>query len=421
MKRRFFMMFLLAFSSLLAMASGLEVTEYPFGQIGAYYPIEVMHFKYSCRVSVEGAPVASVYHNDELVATGTVSVQDGGGNVGYAVVLFDTPLVLPKGEQYTMVIGKDVIAAEDNPEITNDEIRYTFHVPENLDPATFEGISNYGKSQLFTFYWGMETSPVGEPYALLCRNGKAVRQYPLHVGWDWDLGQAYVDFRGELKFEQGVQFSLVIPEGMVCCAWRDDIVNKEVEAPLSGECKGQLPTIAYKRCDLFNRNSLMVLFYYDKDVALVPNSVIQLVEADNETKVIKEVVPALAEKGGECVLTADFGECAMESTAGYAVVIPEATLVSATGDIIVNARNVIPVDFPSDISEVGRDALRISVKDGNLSVENIPEGGSVRLYTMDGRSVGQGEPSAGSFSMRVPTAGMYLVSVNGEAYKVKVE
>lgn len=58
-----------------------------------------------------------------------------------------------------------------------------------------------------TFYWGTETES-DEQQAVLYREGVPVRQFPFQATWDWDLGQACVDFGEYIKFEKGVNFAL---------------------------------------------------------------------------------------------------------------------------------------------------------------------------------------------------------------------
>ena len=43
----------------------------------------------------------------------------------------------------------------------------------------------------------------------LYREGVPVRIFDAHVGWDWNLGQAYADFGMKMNFEKGIHYSLV--------------------------------------------------------------------------------------------------------------------------------------------------------------------------------------------------------------------
>lgn len=122
---------------------------------------------------------------------------------GQLIVAFDEKLILPKGETYTLVIEKDAVANKDNPDETNDEIRLSFTIPTNLGEfnADIEDGSTLSKANLMTFYWGTETES-DEQQAVLYREGVPVRQFPFQATWDWDLGQACVDFGEYIKIRE---------------------------------------------------------------------------------------------------------------------------------------------------------------------------------------------------------------------------
>lgn len=359
MKRIYIAMTLLACTSFLVSASGLEVTEYPFDVRKAYYPIWDARFQFGQHVSLGSNTVATVLHEGEVIAYGTVSVSNYTGGVsgeiiGFADVTFETPLVLPKGESYTMVVEKDAVTAVDDPRITNDEIRYDFEIPSDIGPARFDNGQTISTAKSLWFYWSTETEPLGEPYALLYREGKLVREYPLHVSWDWDLGQAYVDLGGDTHFEKGVQFSVVIPEGLICAWQREDITNNRVEVSFIGAYEEPLPSLHYYWCSLYDNHPDGVIgevsFFYDREIVLSLDPVLQLVEDDSE--VVMEAVPTLVEKDGEWILTADFNNYPMKPSVGYSIVIPEGTVIAGSGDPVFNSRSTVILNGGSGIDEV---------------------------------------------------------------------
>ena len=126
---------------------------------------------------------------------------------------------LPKGKSYTVCVAPGSISREFDENTQNSEISQDFEVPENLGPVHFgvkDGCSIATVSESIyksfpTFYWGIETEPVGDPYFILSREGVPVREIPASIAWDWDLGQAYAKVTETMNFEQGVHFTLTIP------------------------------------------------------------------------------------------------------------------------------------------------------------------------------------------------------------------
>lgn len=147
---------------------------------------------------------------------------------------FPEPLLLDTGKSYSIVIPANTIWLKDDIETYNDEIVMSFEVPSDLYPhqavlsngqAAPDGDTVVSESSI-SFFWGTETVAAGvELSATLYRKNQIIGQYPFTVGWDWDLGQAHVDFGKELRFDCGVNYSLVIPSGAVRARGRADISN----------------------------------------------------------------------------------------------------------------------------------------------------------------------------------------------------
>ena len=102
-------------------------------------------------------------------------------------------------------------------------------------------------------------------------------------------------FRTDISFEDGVGYTLRLPQGAVCALRRPDITNNEEEVSFVGSSKGAVKTLDYVWCSLYDHHPTdvidSVLFYYDQPVILSGNPAIQLIMDDSV--VVKEVVPIL--------------------------------------------------------------------------------------------------------------------------------
>ena len=87
------------------------------------------------------------------------------------------------------------------------------------------------------FYFDTEIAAVDGAALTLLREGIPVGTYPCKASWDWDLGYAGVDFGERMKFEDGVRYSLMLPEGSVSSLHRPDILNREETLSFTGVCR----------------------------------------------------------------------------------------------------------------------------------------------------------------------------------------
>mgnify|MGYP000134558765 FL=1 len=207
--------------------------------------------------------------------------------------------------------------------------------------------------------------------AILYREGEAVRVIPFHATWDWDLGQAQWILVDKMNFEKGVNFALEIPEGTIYAMYRPDITNKKAVLHFVGGYEEPLPSINYVWCSLFDNHPADVLgevaFYYNQAVMLSCDPKVQLWYGDN-SEMVKEVMPTLTEEDGQWVLKADFEDTPLTSDKGYTIVIPDGTLISANGDVVINSRRTVNVGDATGISQFGNDALSVRTTKGGISV-----------------------------------------------------
>ena len=419
--------------SLHTMATGLNYKECCFDGRYVYRPIADISYLYDELLSLNDS-TATLYHGDEVAVVGKLVVDNYQGQnaitgektqEGQLIVAFDEKLILPKGETYTLVIEKDAVANKDNPDETNDEIRLSFTIPTDLGEfnADIEDGSTLSKANLMTFYWGTETES-DEQQAVLYREGVPVRQFSFQATWDWDLGQACVDFGEYIKFEKGVNFALEIPEGTVYAKYRPDITNKKAVLHFVGGYEEPLPSMNYVWCSLFDNHPTDVLgevaFYYNQAVMLSSDPKVQLWYGDN-SEMVKEVVPTLTEENGQWVLKADFEKTPLTSEKGYTIVIPDGTLISANGDVVVNSRGMVNVGDATGISQFGNDALSVRTTKGGISVMGLPSKTNVTVCSLDGKLVYNETPNVANVTVPVNN-GFYIIKIgNVLSRKVHVE
>lgn len=98
---------------------------------------------------------------------------------GTAVITFESPLLLPKGKTYHLVVPEGVIYREGKPDITNEKLEVEFSVPSTLGQATptVEEGSVVERKDRIGFFFGFETAPVDGAKAILLREGVPVREY----------------------------------------------------------------------------------------------------------------------------------------------------------------------------------------------------------------------------------------------------
>lgn len=368
-----------------------------------FAPIYGVSVSFDGGVAIAENAVANIYHGSDIVATAALAVDNYVGQTrtqGWVTADFAEPLVLPKGEEYRFEIEGNLIASETDPTLTNDAISVSFSVPSTLGPcdSDIDQGEVVATEDAMVFYWGTETaSTEAGALATLYREGEAVRQFPFSVSWDWDLGQARVDFGQKLNFENGVSYTLEIPAGSVCARERPDIVNEAAEITFIGGYTEPLPTIDYVWCSLFTDHPTdylgVVKFHYAQPVMLSSDPRVELWNV-SDNALAKTAVPTLAEADGTWVLTADFEQTPLEPEKGYTIVVVEGTLISASGDVVVNARKPTDIPATSGIADIDvqqkSDAALYSV-DGALIKRNatlddlkgLPHG----IYVLNGRKI----------------------------------
>ena len=175
-----------------------------------YEPINQVHLEFTAHVDIAKDAKATITCGDKTMATGVIT-SDTYMEKGIALVSFEK-LVLPKGKSYKLEIPAGAIFLKSAPDVKNGDLKFDFEVPEKIisTDCSVKNVSSVETEEHIWFYYGTETEPVGSPTMTLYREGVPVRTFDAHVGWDWNLGQAYADFGMKMNFEKGVHYSLVM-------------------------------------------------------------------------------------------------------------------------------------------------------------------------------------------------------------------
>ncbi len=154
-------------------------------------------------------------------------------------------------------------------------------------------------------------------------------------------------------------------------------------------------------------------------VSVVDGGVIQLWDRDMMT-VVKEV-PAYINPLVNCfMVSADFGDVALNPAKNYVVIMPEGTVTDAIGHKFVNSRIVVSVNAVSGIEAVkATDSVNVITSGGFVTVEGARDYADVMVVTVDGRVIARTVAPAGNASIQLP-AGLYIMVIDGTARRVVV-
>ena len=390
----------------------------------AYHPVRYVNFDFDCIVCVTENSVGTVYSENQPVATGSLSTFSFNTE-GRVNLIFEPPLILPKGKTYKVVVPADVIFKEEEPTVTNDELTVEFYVPENLGyarPSVDEG-SVVDRERTLGFSFWTEVAKVRDRKFLLYRKDVPIIECTCHASWDWGIGQAFIDFGGWVNFESGVEYTVRLPKDCVSALDRPDITNEEAAVSFFGGFTGHVEPLMYTGNSLSGAQPTDVLgevpFYYDQPVSLCVTSSVQLYNVTDGV-VAKEAVPTPAKEEDLYVMTVDFENTPLVPGKEYSIIIPEATVVLVNSDIRVNQCNTVPVVNNSGVSEIGNTDCDINVENGSVTVTGTSAGSPVTLLSLDGKVLYNAKSNGGTVSVPVGTTGIYLLSVNGKTHKIAV-
>lgn len=417
-------------SPMLCLAEGLFYEQISIGQSPQYAPIQEIRLSYKETVKINNNARGYIYCGNDIVAEAILVAENitiKEHSQGWVVAKFDEPLILPTNKRYIFCIHKDAVASTIDKNQTNAEVDVEFYVPNTIGELTETSIDKNGilsSDEHIALYWSTETKATSsESFAYLYREGEQVRIFPLNVTWDWDLGQAYVDFGGTLNFEKDVKFSLIIPKGAISSLYRDDIINDEIVVDFVGGYTNPLPAIDFIWCSLFTEHPTdelsIVSFIYDKPIKLSSDPEIQLWLAD-KSEMLMSVVPTLNVEENTWVLEANFKSYPLTSNKGYTIIIPEGTLISDTGDIVVNGRKYITTDNSTKIYQPIKNGIKVSLDNRILNISGLSNASMLSISTINGQYLNNISIGSDEYSLHLPYNGIYILKIDSTSYKILV-
>ncbi|MCH5221063.1 MAG: hypothetical protein J1F05_01885 [Muribaculaceae bacterium] len=397
------------------------------GDKPVYYPVEAISYDFDAIIKVDDAAVATIYLGDEALATGKLTATNyvGAKSVqGTAIVSFDPALRLPKGNTYRLMIPDGAIYKNGQPTVCNDELAVEFEVPATIGEAT-PTISNGSAIKLATsigFRYKTEVVAADGGEAVLYRNGVEVRRQACDTSRDVDFGYAGVDFGESIHFEDGVEYTLTLPAGSVCALYREDITNDEQSLTFLGAYTKELKHPAYYRCSLNEESTTTineVSLYFDMPLNLLPEKMMVLYETDRRGSEKYEAQPTLKQAGSDWILTADFGALEIKSGKSYTVELPEGTVVTATGDILVNKTQSTQIGT-SRLTDIEKIGPSVAVVDNRIKISGVNVGATIEVIEANGRVIKKLISVSESLDLDIAGQGFYIVAIDNKSFKVEL-
>lgn len=101
--------------------------------------------------------------------------------------------------------------------------------------------------------------------------------------------------------------------------------------------------------------------------------------------------------------------------------IPEGTVISADGNVSVNAKNSFDVNIgTAGLGGVSNGKMEIKASDRRITIKDAPIGATVCVYSTDGKKVADHIVTSRNFVLNLTSNGIYVVSIDGKSYKVVI-
>ena len=206
-----------------------------------------LYFSFDVPVAIKQGATASIVSEEETMATGLLkayNIEYSGKEGGYVEAIFNS-LSLPKGKDYTFVIGAGEIYRKDDPACTNDELRRSFHIPEHIRMIDSKPKDGETLSKLDRAY--IKLSAI-QDYAYSFKP-QLYKENEIMTDKYFSYANFYEEDTISLKFydayspetmpvlEEGVEYTIVVPEGSMKgseTCYRDDISNEEMRIHIKG-------------------------------------------------------------------------------------------------------------------------------------------------------------------------------------------
>lgn len=328
-----------------AVASPLQPKGCTLGEIGPDFEapflaqLEDIGMYFNMPIDVKPNSVATIYCGEESVCESTEVAfnYNYGETEGCIAISFD-PTLLPKGKSYRLVLPAGAVHSLAYPDIESEEVTVRFRVPATIEE--YEGSNLPEGSRLacldsFSMYWHYETkAAVENPTCSLYRGDELVGSYPGTVTWDWDLGQVHFDFGGKIYFDNDVDYSIVVPAGIACSLYRDDILNEERVFRFKGSYTQEEPGLTYDRLSFRwdeQTHDLIGIDYIFKETIILGDDPHVYIRKIGEEEPVYDIRPYINYMVNCFMLSADFDEVVWEDETGYEIILAEGSVHNLEG------------------------------------------------------------------------------------------
>lgn len=379
-----------------AVASPLQPKNCTLGEIGPdietpfLAPIEEVGMYFNMPIEVKPYSIATIYCGEETVCESKEVAfnYNYGATEGSITISFEQTL-LPKGKSYRLVLPAGAVHSLDYPDIESEEVTVRFRVPatiEEYEECNWPDGKRITCLDSFSMYWRYETkSAVEKPTCTLYRGDELIGSYPGDVTWDWNLGQVHFDFGEDIYFDKDVDYSIVVPAGIACSLYRDDILNEERVFRFKGDYIPEEPGLKYDslrfRWHEQTHDLIGIDYIFSEPIILGDDPLVYIRKIGEETPVYN-IRPYINDMVNCFVLSVDFDEVVWESETGYEIILTEGSVHNIDG---LPNKTISAGAYPSGISEIRDENETAPLYD--LSGNRVTNPTKGKIYILSGRKI----------------------------------
>lgn len=379
-----------------AVASPLQPKGCTLGKIGSdietpfLAPLEDVGMYFNMPIEVKPYSIATIYCGEESVCESReVAFNYNYGATEGSIAIYFEKTLLPKGKSYRLVLPAGAVHSLDHPDIESEEVTVRFRVPATIEEYEESNLPE-GKRiaclDSFSMYWHYETkAAVEKPTCSLYRGDELIGIYPGYVAWDWDLGQVHFDFGKAIYFDKDVDYSIVVPAGIACSLYRDDILNEEHVFRFKGDHMSEESGLKYDslrfRWHEQTHDLIGIDYIFDEPIILGDDPHVYIRKIGEE-KPVYDIRPYINDMVNCFILAADFDEVVWESETGYEIILAQGSVHNIDG---LPNKVISAGAYPSGVTEIidENEAAPLYDLSGNR-VTNPTKG---KIYILSGRKI----------------------------------
>lgn len=377
-------------------ASPLQPRDCTLGKIGPdietpfLAPLEDVGMYFNMPIEVKPYSKATIYCGEEPVCESTaVTFNYNYGTTEGSIAIFFEPTLLPKGKSYRLVLPAGTVHSLGHPDIESEEVTVRFRVPATIEEykeCNLPDGKRIASLDSFSMYWHHETkAAVENPTCSLYRGDELIGRYPGHITWDWNLGQVHFDFGKDIYFDKDVDYSIVVPAGIACSLYRDDILNEERVFRFKGDYVPEEPGLKYDglrfRWHEQTHDLIGIDYIFSEPIILGDDPHVFIRKIGEDTPAY-DIRPYINDMVNCFVLSADFDEVVWEAETGYEIILAEGSVRNNDG--LPNKAISTGAD-PSGITEIRNENETAPWYD--LSGNRVTNPVKGKVYIKSGRKI----------------------------------